>query len=182
MPGTRRNFAGKPTVRRRLFPSSQLFETFAVSFFSATLPQDLTLFGLGAVRDSGNNDAVSANAIEDGIRSAADDQLADTRFRADAPQIRMNSQSFHNRDEACSQAFCSIGLVQGNEGANFLKASERQRRPDDCQRATFCRQGRTQLRGFGRTGTWLWNLPQTHLGGGNSWSVPQESNQTFMSS
>lgn len=101
------------------------------------IPQAKHYLDWEGVRDSGNNDAVSPNAIEDGIGSPTDDQLAHARFRADAAQMGMNSQGFDNRDEACGQAFCSVGFVQGNEGANLLKPGKRQGRPDDFQRATF---------------------------------------------
>jgi hypothetical protein len=70
----------------------------------------------------GDDEAVGADGIEDGIRSAADDEFAHAGLRADAVEIGMNSQSFDNRNDAGGQAFGGARLVQGNEGANFLEA------------------------------------------------------------
>ena len=95
-------------------------------------------------------------------------------------------QCFEDRNDASGRALGGFRLVQGYEGPNFLKASEGQRRPDDLERATFFRHvfgwGRSQPRERGRGGSSAWTLPQTHFGGGNSRSVPQESSQAFMSS
>ncbi len=51
---------------------------------------------LGGVGDGGDDEAVGADAIEDGIRSAADEEFTDAGFRADAAEIGMNSQSFND--------------------------------------------------------------------------------------
>ena len=51
---------------------------------------------LGGVGDGGDDEAVGADAIEDGIRSATDDEFTDAGFRADAAEIGMNSQSFND--------------------------------------------------------------------------------------
>ncbi len=51
---------------------------------------------LGGVGDGGDDEAVGADAIEDGIRSAADDEFTDAGFRAGAAEIGMNSQSFND--------------------------------------------------------------------------------------
>ena len=143
-------------------------------------------FGLRSVGDGRDGEAVAADAIKDGIRSAADDELPDAGFRSDSAEIGMNSQCFDDRNDASTQALGGIRLVQGYEGTNFLKASEGQRRPDDLERDTFFGHvsgwGRSQPRERGRGGPSAWTLPQTHFGGGNSRSVPQESSQAFMSS
>ena len=81
--------------------------------------------------DGGNDEAAGADAIEDGIRSAADDEFTDARFRTDAAEIGMNSQSFNDGNDARGQAFGGVRLVQGHEGANFLEAGQSQGRPDD---------------------------------------------------
>ena len=87
--------------------------------------------------DGGDYEAVAADGIKDGIRSAADDELPDARLRSDSAEIGMNSQCFDDRNDASGQALGGFRLVQGYEGPNFLKASEGQRRPDDLERATF---------------------------------------------
>lgn len=86
---------------------------------------------MGSVGDGGDDEAIGADAIEDGIRSAADDEFTDARFRADAAEGGMNSQSFKDRNDANGQAFGGVWLVQGNEGANFLEAGQSRGRPDD---------------------------------------------------
>jgi len=86
---------------------------------------------LGGVGDGGDDEAVGADAIEGGIRSAADDEFTDAGFRADAAEIGMNSQSFNDGNDAGGQAFGGVRLVQGNEGTNFLEAGQSQRRPED---------------------------------------------------
>ena len=87
--------------------------------------------------DGGDYEAVATDAIKDGIRSAADDELADAGFRSDSAEIGMNSQCLDDRNDASGQALGGVRLVRGYEGPNFLKASEGQRRPDDLERATF---------------------------------------------
>ena len=77
------------------------------------------------------------HAIQDGIRRASDDEFTDAGFRADAAEIRMNSQSFENGNDAGGQAFGGVRLVQGHKGANFLEAGQSQGRPDDLRRAMF---------------------------------------------
>jgi len=51
------------------------------------------------VGDGGDDEAVGADAIEDGIRSAADDEFTDAGFRGDAAEVGMNSQSFNDRSD-----------------------------------------------------------------------------------
>jgi len=87
--------------------------------------------GLGGVGDVGDDEAVGADAIEDGIRSAADYEFTDAGFRADAAEIGMNSQSFNDGNDAGGWAFGGVWLVQGDKGANFLEAGQSQGRPDD---------------------------------------------------
>jgi len=89
------------------------------------------------VGDGGDYEAVATDAIKDGIRSAADDELADAGLRSDSAEIGMNSQCLGDRNDASGQALGGVRLVHGYEGPNFLKASEGQRRPDDLERATF---------------------------------------------
>ena len=87
--------------------------------------------------DGGDYEAVAADAIKDGIRSAADDELPDAGLRSDSAEIGMKSQCFDDRNDASGQALGGFRLVQGYEGPNFLEASEGQRRPDDLERARF---------------------------------------------
>jgi len=79
----------------------------------------------------------------------------------------MISQRFHNGHDANRQAFGGVGFIQGDIGTNFLETASSEWRPDDLYR---------------HSDSSSWFLPQTHLGGGSSWSVPQERSQAFMSS
>src|SRR2546430_17503633 len=97
--------------------------------------EDESLSRLGGVRDGGDDEAVGADAIEDGIRSAADDEFTDAGFRADAAEIGMNSQSFNDGNNTGGQAFGGGRLVQGNEGTNFLGAGQSQGGQDVILRA-----------------------------------------------
>ena len=84
-----------------------------------------------------DDEASGADAIEDGIRRAADHQFADAGLRADVPQIGMNPQRFNHRNDARGQSFRGVRLVQRHECANFLQAGQSQGRPDDLQRARY---------------------------------------------
>lgn len=90
-----------------------------------------SLCRLGGVGDGGDDEAVGSDAIEYGIRSAADNEFTDAGLRAGAAEIGMNSQSFDNGNDARGQAFGGVRLVQGDEGANFLEPGQSQGRPDD---------------------------------------------------
>ena len=63
------------------------------------------------VGNGGNHEAVGADAIEDGIRSAADDELSDAGLWADAAKIGMDSQSFHDGNDAGGKACGGVRLV-----------------------------------------------------------------------
>jgi len=79
----------------------------------------------------------------------------------------MISQRFHDRHDANRQTFGGARLIQGDVGTNFLEADSSEWRPDNLYR---------------HSDSSSWFLPQTHLGGRNSWSVPQERSQAFISS
>src|SRR6266436_216828 len=117
--------------------------------------------------DGGYRDTPAAKLVEENIRGAADDQFAIAGLGPGATQMRMCSQHFHNRDDARCHAFGSVGFVQRNVGANLPETGSSQGRPDNLYRHSD-------------SSSWL--SPQMHLGGGNSWSVPQERSQAFISS
>ena len=125
----------------------------------------LRIFALGGVPNREDDDALSADAVQNDVRSAANDQLADTGFRAGAAQVRLIAEGFHDSDDAHGEAFRGDGLILRDKGADFLKAGSRQGRPDNFYRHRVppsC------------------TLPQTHFGGGSSRRVPHESSQAFM--
>ena len=114
-----------------------------------------------------DNYALSPHSIKYRIRRSPDNQLANTRLRSGAAQVRVQPQSLHHRNDSCGQLSCSSGFVQRHEGMNLSQPCPRQRRPNDLYRysaSSSC------------------SFPQAHFGGGNSCSVPQESSHAFMSS
>jgi len=70
-------------------------------------------------------DAPTPELVKDNVRSAADDQLTNARLGSRPPKMRMTSQGFHDRDDACRGAPGSIGSVQSDVGANLPKTGSR---------------------------------------------------------
>jgi len=62
------------------------------------------LFGFRGVRGGGDYEAVAADAIKDGLRSAADDELPDAGLRSNSAGIGINSQCFDDRNDASGRA------------------------------------------------------------------------------
>lgn len=83
------------------------------------------LFPLRSVPDSTDNHVPVTHAIENNVRSAADDQFADSRLSSGAAQARMVSESFNHSDDSCGQSLGCIRLVQRNISANLLKPRQR---------------------------------------------------------
>ncbi len=156
-----------PSVRR---PNSDTARfRLRMAFFSSRSSYDwrLRLLSLRAVPNRLYCDTPATEFIKDNVRSAADDQFAKARLGSCATQVRMISQRLHNRDDARCQAFRSIRFIQSDVCANLPQTSSSQGRPDNLYR---------------HSDSSSWFLPQTHLGGGTSWSVPQERSQAFISS
>ena len=76
--------------------------------------------------DGGNYEAVAADAIEDGVRSAADDELPDAGSRSDS-EMGMNSQCFDDRNDASGQALggvsCGLFLRRPHFSLSLPKTS-----------------------------------------------------------
>jgi hypothetical protein len=125
------------------------------------------LFPLCSVPDGADNNPPTTYAVQNNIGSAANDQLADSRLGSGPAQAGMVSESFYESDDSHGQPLRGIRLVPRHVSANLLKPRPRQGRPDDLYR---------------HSGPSSCSSPQTHLGSGNSWSVPQERSQAFMSS
>ena len=130
------------------------------------------LFPLRSVKNGLDRDPLAAHPVENDVGSPSDDQLPNPRLDSGSTEIGMNLQSFHHCHEARGQSFRCLRIVQGNVGVNFAEPRARQGRPDDFYRHTASRQKASSS----------CSLPQTHFGGGNSRSVPQERSQAFMSS
>lgn len=122
---------------------------------------------LRSVPNRTNNHSLTTHTIENNIRSAADNQFADSGLSPGASQARMVSESLNHGNDSRGQPLGCVWFIQRHVSPNFLKPRERQRRPDDFYR-------------HGGPSSCLW--PQTHLGSGSSWSVPQERSHAFMSS
>jgi len=130
-------------------------------------PNASKLSPLRSVPDGADNNPPTTYAVQNDIRSAANDQLADSRLGSGPAQAGMVSESFYDGDDSRGQPLRRIRLVPCDVDANLLKPRSRQGRPDDLYR---------------HTGPSSCSAPQTHLGSGNSWSVPQERSHAFMSS
>jgi hypothetical protein len=63
------------------------------------------------IRRLTDNHLLATHTIENNVRSAADDQLADSRFGPSAAQMRMVSESFNDGDYSCGQPLRRIRLV-----------------------------------------------------------------------
>lgn len=85
----------------------------------------LQLFPLRSVPNSTDNHPPVTHTIENNVRSATDDQFADSRLSSGAAQARMVSESFNHSNDSCGQPLGCIRLVQRNISANFLKPSQR---------------------------------------------------------
>jgi len=117
--------------------------------------------------DREDEELSAANAVKNYVGSAANDQFANAGFNSYSAQVRTASQCFHEGYDPDREAFGGAGLIESYERSNLLQACARQRRPSEFYR---------------HNASSSWFLPQTHLGGGSSWLVPQESSQAFMSS
>jgi hypothetical protein len=60
---------------------------------------------LGGVPDGADGDALASDGVENGIGSASEDQLADSRPGSCASEMRMIPESFDDGDDAGGQAF-----------------------------------------------------------------------------
>ncbi len=126
-----------------------------------------SFFPLRCVPNGTQRIPLASYAIENDMRGAPNDQLANAGFSLGSPEMRMVLQSFNHCHNARGQSFRSIGLVLGRVSANFKQPRSCHRRADDLYRhsaSSSC------------------SLPQMHFGGGNSRSVPQERSQAFISS
>jgi hypothetical protein len=66
--------------------------------------------------------SVSPNAIENDVGSSAHNQLANSRLRSGAAQVRLASKRLDDGDDSRGQSFRRQGFVHGDVGANFLEA------------------------------------------------------------
>jgi len=122
---------------------------------------------LCSVPDVADCDAFTPHLISHKIGSATDYQLSNSRSGANSAQPGMHPQGLDKCDDSGGDSVSCLGIISCNISANFRQSSSGQRGPD-----YFYRQSASSS----------CSLPQTHLGGGSSWSVPQERSQAFISS
>ena len=114
-----------------------------------------------------DNNPLPLYAIQDDVRSASNHQLPNPRLSPNPPQMRMISQSFDHRDNPYREPLRGFRFVASHVRANFPQPGPRQGGPDNL---------------YWHSVSSSCSLPQTHLGIGNSCSVPQDRSQAFMSS
>ena len=84
--------------------------------------------------DGGDEDLAATEAVKDDVRSAADDEFAEVGLACWVAQMRLQLEGLHECNDARGEAFGGCGVIEGDVGADFAKASERQGRPDDFKR------------------------------------------------
>jgi len=84
--------------------------------------------------DGSNEDALAAEAVEDDVRSATDDELAEIGFTSRVAESRMDAKRFDEDDDARGEAFGGGRIVEGNASTNFAQACDGERRPNDFRR------------------------------------------------
>lgn len=122
---------------------------------------------LCSMPDRQDGDPRAMNSVKNDVRRAANNQFAKPGFRACAAQVGIVSQSFDNGNDSSRETSCGIRLIQRHVSSNLLQPSASQRRPNNLYRHSVSSS---------------WFSPQTHWGGGISFSVPQERSQAFISS
>ena len=84
---------------------------------------------MGGVVDGSDEDLMAAEAIEDDVRSAADDKLAEIRFGGGVAEAGVELESFDESDDASGELLSSAGIVEGDVGANLTQAGDGEGRP-----------------------------------------------------
>jgi len=81
--------------------------------------------------DGGDEDLMAAEAIEDDVRSPADDELAEIRFGGGVAEAGVELESFDEGDNAGGELLSSWGVVESDVGANLAQARDGEGRPDN---------------------------------------------------
>lgn len=89
---------------------------------------------LCAMGDGEDEELSAANAVEDYVGSAANDQFANAGFNSCSAQVRTASQRLYQGYDPDREAFGGGRLVESYERSNLLEACARQRRPNDFYR------------------------------------------------
>jgi hypothetical protein len=92
------------------------------------------LLSLCAMCDGEDEELSAANAVENYVGSAANDQFANAGFNSWSAQVRTASQRFNEGHDPDREAFGDAGFIESYERSNLLQARPRQRRPSDFYR------------------------------------------------
>lgn len=84
--------------------------------------------------DGGDEDLFAAKAVEDDVRGASDDELAEVRLTGGATEGRVEAMSFDKGDDAGGEALGGAGIIERNVGANLAQACSGDRRPNNLNR------------------------------------------------
>lgn len=68
-----------------------------------------------------DDDPLATHTIENNVRSATDDQFADSWFGPGPPQTGMVPEGLNHGHDSCGQPLGGVGLIEGHVGADFLK-------------------------------------------------------------
>jgi hypothetical protein len=94
----------------------------------------LGLLSLCVICDGEDEEFSAANAVENQVGSAADDQFANAGFNSCSAQVRTTSQRFNEGHDPDREAFGGVRLIESYELSNLLQVRPRQGRPGDFYR------------------------------------------------
>lgn len=97
---------------------------------------------LGGVVDGGNEDLVTAEAVEDEVGSAADEQFAEIGLGGGVAEVGVKLESFNESHDARGETFGSVGIVEGDVSTNLAQTGNGEGRPDNLGRAFHRCEGR----------------------------------------
>jgi hypothetical protein len=89
---------------------------------------------LCALCDGEDEEFIAANAVENQVGSAANDQFANAGFNSCSAQVRTISQRFNEGHDSDGEVFGGVRLIESYERSDLLQACSRQRRPSDFYR------------------------------------------------
>ena len=86
---------------------------------------------LGGVMDGGDEDLMAAEAVEDDVGSAADDEFAEIRFGGGVAEAGVELESFDEGHDTSGESLGSAGIVDSDVGANLAQACGGEGRPNN---------------------------------------------------
>jgi hypothetical protein len=92
---------------------------------------------LGGVEDGVDDDLLRAEAIDDDIRSAADDEFTDVGSVSGAAEVGVKAQRLDDRHDSQREAFSGGWFVVCDVGADLAQARPREGGPKDFEGDSF---------------------------------------------